>query len=274
MESFDSFAWIRAVRDCKGLSYLAKAVAVVSLLSRRNSMTGVCNPSNDCIKNDAGFKDVRTVQKAIAELVDNGFLSVEKVKGKSNNFVLHMPSNEEVPTCHVPTCDVPPTCDVGTPPTCDVGTPPTCHVGRINKGNKQRNKRDCKAHRLDIETLPYEWFVDCVELQPDLDAYKLFDEFVDFWANVDGKKGMKLDWRRAWKNHLRNLPSWKHENYERKGCFMWDGKPWKPEGSDDNQLAPIGQLLKEHAQADADDSDLMSFLGSLNDLGVIHNDPI
>lgn len=127
--------------------------------------------------------------------------------------------------------------------------------------DSKKETAQAKPHRLDIETLPYEWFVDCVDLQPDLDAYKLFDEFSDFWANEEGKKAMKRDWRRAWKNHLRNLPSWKHENYERKGRYMWDGKPWRrpvdPNSNlarsyADEEYAKTAHLLEDQLMATAE----------------------
>lgn len=276
--SFDPFAFARAVRDCGGLSYMAKSVAVVSLLSRRNTMTGVCNPSAECIKADTGFKDARTIQKAIAELIGCGFVSVEKIKGKSNAYSLHVPACDAVPTQEVATCDVPtchvPTSDVGRVPTCDAGTPPTWDVGQINQRNKPKNKKEEKAHRLDIESLPYEWFVDCVDLQPELDAYKLFDEFSDYWANVEGKKGMKLDWRKTWKNYLRNLPTWKHANYVREGGLVWDGKPWRRPVDPDSSLGRYYAMQEDAIKQSKAEDELLAYAETrLKNFGLINHDP-
>ena len=340
MEKFEFLSFLWAVRDNGSLSSSAKAVAVVSLLARRNSSTGSCMPGIECIKADAGFKDERSVHKALKELEAAGIVLIERAKGKPNNYVLiagqqlptknvgtsdvvpakNVPTKnasqvptknagqvptkneglsskgrskgsrdsvarrldldslpyvptQEVATCDVPTCHVP-TSDVGRVPTCDAGTPPTWDVGQINQRNKPKNKKEEKAHRLDVETLPFEWFVDCVDLQPELDAYKLFDEFCDYWMNVEGKKGMKLDWRRTWKNYLRNLPTWKHANFAREGGLVWDGKPWRRPVDPDSSLGRYYAMQEDAIKQSKAEDELLAYAETrLKNFGLINHDP-
>ena len=106
MEKFEFLSFLWAVRDNGSLSSSAKAVAVVSLLARRNSSTGSCMPGIECIKADAGFKDERSVHKALKELEAAGIVLIERAKGKPNNYVLI--AGQQLPTKNVGTSDVVP----------------------------------------------------------------------------------------------------------------------------------------------------------------------
>lgn len=138
----------------------------------------------------------------------------------------------------------------------------------------KEEKAQAKLRRLDVETLPYDWFVDCIDLQPELDAYKLFDEFSDYWANEAGKKGMKLDWRKTWKNYLRNLPTWKHANYVREGLPMWDGKPWRRPVDPDSSLGRYYAMQEDAIKQSKAEDELLAYAETrLKNFGLINHDP-
>ena len=61
-----------------------------------------------------------------------------------------------------------------------------------------------KAKRLDLEYLPQEWAMFCINTRPDLEPSPVWDQFKDYWASVGGTKGAKLDWFATWRNWVRN----------------------------------------------------------------------
>ncbi len=313
---FKPFAFLQAVRDKQELSPSAKAVAVVCLLSRRNHMTGLCNPGIECIKADTGYQDKRTIYRAIDELVAHGVISVRRELGKSNDYVLMAGQDEPVTlnalgASNVGASNVPSTSDVGAlnvPGTSNVGAsnatrPVTLNdtgVGALNvplrreerkeeeirketkKTTEQtdtsdvaiapvsdsvslkakKEKAEAKATRFDLEELPFEWFLDAFEIQRELDAYKLFDGFADYWANVPGAKGKKIDWKRTWRNYLRDFPDWKRDNYMREGRPMFNGEPYRVP-IDPNGSVAAYKAMEEAARQNAHkEDDLIAFAES------------
>lgn len=119
-------------------------------------------------------------------------------------------------------------------------------------------EKQARARKFDVTTLPYEWFVDAVDICPDLDAYKLFDAFSDYWTNVSGAKGKKIDWKRTWRNYLRDLPSWKRENYLRDGGLVWDGKPWRRPVDPDSTLGRFYAMQEAAQSASKREEDLLA----------------
>jgi uncharacterized protein YdaU (DUF1376 family) len=61
-----------------------------------------------------------------------------------------------------------------------------------------------KAKRLDMEYLPQEWAMFCINERPDLEPSPVWNQFKDYWAGVSGSKGTKLDWFATWRNWVRN----------------------------------------------------------------------
>ena len=66
-------------------------------------------------------------------------------------------------------------------------------------------KRGTKGSRLSTDfVLPEEWIAFCQQERQDLNPYKVFDGFKDYWVAKAGAQGVKLDWLATWRNWVRN----------------------------------------------------------------------
>ena len=66
-------------------------------------------------------------------------------------------------------------------------------------------KRGTKGSRLSADfVLPEEWIAFCQQERQDLNPYKVFDGFKDYWVAKAGAQGVKLDWLATWRNWVRN----------------------------------------------------------------------
>lgn len=77
---------------------------------------------------------------------------------------------------------------------------------------KPKKQTTGRGSRLNIETLPDEWKAFAEAEEPDLDPYRLFDNFKDYWTSVSGAKAIKKDWTATWRNFVRgfnNAEAWK-----------------------------------------------------------------
>ena len=79
---------------------------------------------------------------------------------------------------------------------------------------KQKHKKQTadRGSRLNIEKLPDDWKAFAEAEEPDLDPYRLFDNFNDYWTSVSGAKAIKKDWTATWRNFVRgfnNAEAWK-----------------------------------------------------------------
>ncbi len=126
----------------------------------------------------------------------------------------------------------------------------------------KKGKAEAKATRFDLEELPFDWFLDAFEIQRELDAYKLFEGFGDYWVNVTGNKGKKVDWKRTWRNYLRDFPDWKRDNYLREGRPMFNGEPYRVP-IDPNGSVAAYKAMEEAARQNAHkEDDLIAFAES------------
>lgn len=77
---------------------------------------------------------------------------------------------------------------------------------------KPKKKTTDRGSRLTIDALPDDWKAFAEAEEPDLDPYRLFDNFNDYWTSVSGTKAIKKDWTATWRNFVRsfnNAPDWK-----------------------------------------------------------------
>lgn len=77
---------------------------------------------------------------------------------------------------------------------------------------KPKKKTTDRGSRLTIDALPDDWKAFAEAEEPDLDPYRLFDNFKDYWTSVSGAKAIKKDWTATWRNFVRsfnNAPDWK-----------------------------------------------------------------
>lgn len=71
--------------------------------------------------------------------------------------------------------------------------------------NQQPVVKATKGSRLSADfVLPEEWIAFCQQERQDLNPYKVFDGFKDYWVAKAGAQGVKLDWLATWRNWVRN----------------------------------------------------------------------
>ena len=61
-----------------------------------------------------------------------------------------------------------------------------------------------KAQRLNLNTIPEDWYNFCRSERQDLNPKDIWVQFKDYWSSVPGSKGTKLDWFATWRNWVRN----------------------------------------------------------------------
>lgn len=218
--SFDQFAFARAVRDNRDISSSAKAVAVVSLMLRRNAETGSCMPGIDCIKSDVGLKDERSVYKALNELEAAGIVLIERSRGKANSYVLVA---GQAPTKNVGASYVAPTKNAGAlnaaptknVPAKNVSRPPAKNVGQVPTKNEGltayitanrtatttigvANKKRAPLVALPDE-LPNEWMSSASEVRPDVDPCFVYGKLKARYVGTTTRKAITT-WRREYLN--------------------------------------------------------------------------
>lgn len=52
--------------------------------------------------------------------------------------------------------------------------------------------------------IPDSWVEFCKKERSDIDPFKTFESFTDYWISVAGAKGLKSDWDATWRNWVRN----------------------------------------------------------------------
>lgn len=96
---------------------------------------------------------------------------------------------------------------------------------------KPKKKTTDRGSRLTIDALPDEWKAFAEQEEPDLDPYRLFDNFKDYWTSVSGAKAIKKDWTATWRNFVRsfnNAPDWKRRPMLKNGVNP-NKKPTDPQ---------------------------------------------
>jgi hypothetical protein len=68
------------------------------------------------------------------------------------------------------------------------------------KSNKYKSN---KGTRFNLDSIPEEWVLFCKNERQDIDPYKTFDEFKDYWVSIAGSKGIRADWTATWRNWVR-----------------------------------------------------------------------
>jgi hypothetical protein len=68
------------------------------------------------------------------------------------------------------------------------------------KSNKYKSN---KGTRFNLDSIPEEWVLFCKKERQDIDPYKTFDEFKDYWVSIAGSKGIRADWTATWRNWVR-----------------------------------------------------------------------
>ena len=65
------------------------------------------------------------------------------------------------------------------------------------------NIKSTRGTRFSLDSIPEEWVLFCKKERQDLDPYKTFDEFKDYWVSQAGSKGVRADWLATWRNWVR-----------------------------------------------------------------------
>lgn len=69
-----------------------------------------------------------------------------------------------------------------------------------------------RGSRLTLTELPNDWKAFADKEDSELDPYRLFDNFHDYWTGLSGSRAIKKDWSATWRNFVRsfkNSPDWK-----------------------------------------------------------------
>jgi len=72
-------------------------------------------------------------------------------------------------------------------------------------GGQSLPRDSARGQRLDPTWIPDQPLITEMKAErPDLDLKAEHAKFVDYWVSKPGKEGRKLDWRRTWRNWMRN----------------------------------------------------------------------
>jgi hypothetical protein len=72
-------------------------------------------------------------------------------------------------------------------------------------GGQSLPRDSARGQRLDPSWIPDQPLITEMKAErPDLDLKAEHAKFVDYWVSKPGKEGRKLDWRRTWRNWMRN----------------------------------------------------------------------
>jgi hypothetical protein len=82
-------------------------------------------------------------------------------------------------------------------------SPPPETEGVRGKGEGSKAKDFSRGTRFGLTTIPDEWVSDCRSIDSRVSASEQFATFVDYYKSVSGSKGVRLDWRAAWRNWIR-----------------------------------------------------------------------
>ena len=86
----------------------------------------------------------------------------------------------------------------------------------ITQDTKPIVEKKQRGSRLPTDfELPNEWIVFCNQERPDLQPYKVFDNFKDYWLSAP--KGTKLDWSATWRNWVRGQKAEKQNELSKTG---------------------------------------------------------
>lgn len=230
-----------------GVDKSTDRLVLLALASKADDNGRNCFPSVDGIC-AMTLMNRKTVFAAIARLADRGLLSVRKrACTNSNEYVLHVDrwtengstengttqkrdnpkkvqqssqkrdnGSTENGTTVVPktvhdsinTLSTTQSCtqSIDAPASADLFDEPVQMV------EKPKKKTADRGSRLTIDVLPDDWKAFAEAEEPDLDPYRLFDNFKDYWTSVSGAKAIKKDWTATWRNFVRgfnNAEAWK-----------------------------------------------------------------
>jgi len=93
---------------------------------------------------------------------------------------------------------------------------PTNNQEPITNNHKPIVEKKQRGSRLPTDfELPNDWIVFCNQERPDLQPYKVFDNFKDYWMSAP--KGTKLDWSATWRNWVRSQKADKQNELSKTG---------------------------------------------------------
>jgi hypothetical protein len=75
---------------------------------------------------------------------------------------------------------------------------------RETETETEKRQKSNRGSRLPVDfVFPSEWSICCLNMRPELNPQKVFDEFKDYWIAQPGQKGVKTDWPATWRNWVR-----------------------------------------------------------------------
>lgn len=68
----------------------------------------------------------------------------------------------------------------------------------------EKKQKSNRGSRLPVDfVLPKDWIAFCQQERQELNPYKVFEEFKDYWTALPAGKGTKADWTATWRNWVR-----------------------------------------------------------------------
>jgi hypothetical protein len=86
----------------------------------------------------------------------------------------------------------------------DISDPPA-QAPVVDKEKKPKQAKETRGKRLDVDTLPEAWAQVAKQIQPEVDPFKVFEDFKDYWTARAGEGARKVDWVATWRNWLRRM---------------------------------------------------------------------
>lgn len=234
--SYEAMHQVRA----SGLTDRTQVDVLEALAFFHNKETGACFPSTESIARISRVNDrlVRTTLKALHEA---GYVSSEQKPGQKRYFTLHLdrlPSSEPLQESTALKESTPLHKSTGEgcrkvqwTPVEKCSTPlyeTTAEQGinKISNKEKEQGSNDAvpatadvkekhsseRGSRLTLTELPSDWKAFADKEDSELDPYRLFDNFHDYWTGLSGSRAIKKDWSATWRNFVRsfkNSPDWK-----------------------------------------------------------------
>lgn len=217
--SFEAAAWAIKQRTKTATDKLV----LIVLSDCHNRETGACFPSYKFVADHAQCSE-RQVGRSINSLEEYGLITVQRDKGKSNNYNLNFntpdklsgATNKAKPRTNEtkPLTPCPATPDtMSYEPGSNQELKPVIETSKALSTSAQKNH--VRGTRLNPDfVLPKDWGNWALEsgLTREQVIFEA-EKFRDYWVSISGQKGVKMDWLATWRNWIRNSITYKNVDF-------------------------------------------------------------
>lgn len=192
----------------------AEKAVLIALAWHLNAETGQCDPSAGTLMLNSGVS-LPTLRLAMKRLEAAGYIRKTEHKGARNSFEITIPSKDSNPVKNFTPSKTLPRQDLEG----EGGKDFYREGGKDFEGEgvkiftPKERKRNIKEKRkekipLPYKSLPLKWWIECREINSDLNPARVWEDFSDYWTSDSAAgKGLKSDWDRTWRNWIRKTAS-------------------------------------------------------------------